>query len=86
MIFQILDIFWRLWFFHKRPTLKEKTILFSEYNIDWKTGVCTAPKRKAKVMDVQSVCIIDVVELESGNVKSCSDIKKHWEEYRNEYM
>ena len=25
MIFQILDIFWRLWFFHKRPTLKEKT-------------------------------------------------------------
>ena len=25
MIFQILDIFWRLWFFHKRPTLKGKT-------------------------------------------------------------
>ena len=25
MIFQILDIFWRLWFFHKRATLIEKT-------------------------------------------------------------
>ena len=25
MTFQILDIFWRLWFFHKRHPLKEKT-------------------------------------------------------------